>query len=127
MNRKSISECNLVILMVDVDNNGYVTSYNRFGIDGVDTARALKNFLPQEIQQGVVSMARADILEFYQEHTDTTSWYDAVSFPRDYKVDAVVTPLEFVEFLVKNPSYIESAESANFHRDNEFEYELTGY
>lgn len=99
----------LIIVLEDLNDDGEVISLNRFGISGSDdmTIYTIIGLSPKDVLQTLIDLNTANMIHVYGKHPSELEDFERIiSYESSkFNVDCVLTPLEFIEFLVNNPQY----------------------
>jgi len=123
------TECDLVLILEELnfdvplehDDYGTIKSWCCFYIEGTDMSiKKILDVSPLLIRQTICDLLTANMLEVWHGnamYTELPARVDDLQF----KVCAVLSPLEFVEFLVNNPIYGHQAKWCVRERLNEYQ------
>lgn len=112
------TECDLVLILEELnfnvplehDDYGTIESWCCFYVSGDDPSiKRIIDLAPAHIRGVIRNLLTANMLEVWMGNSHYTELPAQVDDPQ-FKVSAVVTPLEFIEFLVNNPIYGYQAE-----------------
>ena len=107
------SDCDLVLILEELDfdhplehdDYGTIKSWCCFYIEGKDMSiKKILDLAPMHVRETICDLLTANMLEVWHGNSMYTDLPVRVDDPQ-FKVSAVVSPYEFIEFLVNNPIY----------------------
>ena len=122
--------CELVIVLDNLNDEGVVESHNRFFITGKDVLiHTILELAPAPIKRTICNLNTANMIVAYGKNPDEEHDFNRISHIKssEFHVNSTLSPLEFIEFLVRNPKYGYQAEQCVQNRLSEYECELFGY